>query len=233
MEVLMKTRTMFTAFVGLTIAGALALTGCTGNAKSPEDLPAAQGSDEASAFLACLTAADVDAKINTSGQVLVKTSQQFDAGGTISSDTGNGDVLTMESDDSGNLWVAPASSSYFIDDPDTQDAYATCEREHPDFAQPEFDPSSDPGFQQDQAKQEEAALAFAQCARENGFTQIADPNPEFVSGIMIPDDFTESDFRTLAEACYKADTGFGFAHSDDLGFEPWKILEESQNTPAS
>jgi hypothetical protein len=229
----MKTRAMFTALAGLAIAGALTLTGCTSNPESPEEPPAGQGSDGAAAFLACLTVADVEAKINTSGQVLVKTSQRFDAGGVISSDTGNGDVLTMESDDAGNLWVAPANSSYFIDDPDTQDAYATCEREHPDFTQPEFDPSNDAGFQQDQAKQEEAALAFAQCARANGFTQIADPNPEFVSGIMIPDGFTESDFRTLAEACYKADTGFGFAHSDDLGFEPWEVLEEFQNTPAS
>ncbi len=230
----MRTRNMFAALAGLTIAGALALSGCTSTTNPEEPDPTTQGSDEASAFLACLTAADVEAKINASGQVLVKVPGEPGGGGVISSDSGSGEgLLGMEGDDAGNTWVAVASANYFADNPDVQDAYAACEKKHPEFEQAQFNPSNDPTFQQDQKEQEEAALAFAQCARTNGFTQIADPSPEFGRGIMIPDSFTEQDFRALAEACYEPNSAFGFAHSDDLGFEPWTILEEFQNAPAS
>src|SRR5699024_11862129 len=68
----MKTPRLFTALTGLTIAGTLALSGCADyNIEEPDTAP--QSSDEASAFLGCLTSAGVDAKINTSGQVLIKT----------------------------------------------------------------------------------------------------------------------------------------------------------------
>ncbi|SMX92984.1 hypothetical protein BSP109_02679 [Brevibacterium sp. Mu109] len=230
----MKSRNMLVALAGLTMAGALALTGCT-NTASPED-PAtgSQGPDEASAFLACLTAADVEAKINASGQVLVKVPGQPGDGGQVSSGDGSGaGLLGMEGDEAGNTWVAVQSADYFADTPDVQDAYAACEAEHPNFVQAQFDPSSNPDVAEELEGQEEAALAFAQCARENGFSQIADPDAAMGGAILIPDGFSESDFRALAEECYDPASSFAFASSEDLGFDPWMVLEEFQNAPAS
>src|SRR5699024_9512999 len=101
-KALMKTRNLFTA--GLAIAGTLALSGCANNSiEDPDSAP--QNSDEASTFLGCLTSAGVDAKINTSGQVLIKTPVQLEAGDEISSDD-DGEALAIERDDAGNLWVA-------------------------------------------------------------------------------------------------------------------------------
>jgi hypothetical protein len=225
---------MFAALAGLTIAGTLALSGCTSTAGPEEPDPAAQGSDEASAFLACLTAADVEAKINASGQVLVKTPGELGGDGVISSDDGSGEgLLGMERDDAGNTWVAVASADYFVDSPEVRDAYAACEKEHPDFEQAQFDPSDDPAFQEDAAKQEEDALAFAQCAREQGYSQIADPDFSAMNGILIPSGFTEQEFRALIEACWDPNSSFAFGSHNDLTFEPWTIVDEFQNAPAS
>lgn len=230
----MRTRNMFAALAGLTIAGSLALSGCTSTTSPEEPDPTAQGSDEASAFLACLTAADVEAKINASHQVLVKIPSQPGSGEVISSDSGSGDgLLGMESDDAGNTWVAVTSADYFVDSPEVQDAYAACEAKHPDFEQAQFDPSDNPAFQEDAAKQEEDALAFAQCAREQGYSQIADPDFSSLNGVLIPSGFTEQEFRALVDACWDPASNFGFGSNGDLTFEPWTILEEFQNAPAS
>ncbi len=215
---------------GVTIA--LALTACSSAPTAPESTDDA--SDAAGAFLACLTAAGVEAKINDNGMVLVKLPPQPSDSGEMSIGSDDGRALIIEGDSAGNSWVAAADASYFTDDPDTQDAYRACEAQHPAFAQPQYDPADDPRFQADIAKQEEAALAFAQCARANGYAQIADPDPQTAPGaIMIPDDFTEADFRALAEACYDPNSTFAFGTSDGAAFEPWTILDELQNAPAS
>ncbi|HHX46474.1 MAG TPA: hypothetical protein GX718_03775 [Brevibacterium sp.] len=226
----MKTPRLFTALTGLTIAGTLALSGCADyNIEEPDTAP--QSSDEASAFLGCLTSAGVDAKINTSGQVLIKTPAQLEAGDEISSD--DDEALAMERDDAGHLWIAAPDATYFSDNPETQGAYASCEEKHPDFMQPQSDPGSDPNFQQDQAQQEEAALEFAQCARQNGFSQVADPDASVGGAILLPDGFDESAFRALAEACYDPANPIAIASTGELEFDPWKILEEFQEEPAS
>ena len=230
-KALMKTRRLFTVLTGLTIAGTLALSGCTDNSSEEPDT-APQSSDEASTFLGCLTSAGVDAKINTSGQVLIKTPAQLEAGDEISSDD-DGEALALERDDAGNLWVAAPDATYFADNPQTQDAYASCEEKHPDFMQPQSDPGSDPNFQQDQAQQEEVALEFAQCARQNGFSQVADPDASVGGAIPLPDGFDESAFRALVEACYDPANPIAIASTGELDFEPWKILEEFQEDPAS
>ncbi len=230
-KALMKTRRLFTVLSGLTTAGTLALSGCADNSSEDPDT-APQSSDEASTFLGCLTSAGVDAKINTSGQVLIKTPAQLEAGDEISSDD-DGEALALERDDAGNLWVAAPDATYFADNPQTQDAYASCEEKHPDFMQPQSDPGSDPNFQQDQAQQEEVALEFAQCARQNGFSQVADPDASVGGAILLPDGFDESAFRALVEACYDPANPIAIASTGELDFEPWKILEEFQEDPAS
>lgn len=232
----MNTRTLFTVVAGFSLLGALALTGCTSSTPSDPE-PGGPKSDAASQFLACLTSAGVDAKINDQGMVLVKdpTATSEGPGGSMSMESGGGgQSMMIEGDDAGNTWVAAVDADYFADDPDTQDAYAACEKKHPDFTQPQFDPTKDPEFTEMQGEQQEAALAFAQCARKNGYPEIADPGPGSMGGsIMIPAGFTEDDFRALIEACYDPTTGFGFGSNEDLGFEPWTILEEFQNAPAS
>jgi len=230
-KALMKTRRLFTVLTGITTAGTLALSGCADNSSEEPDT-APQSSDEASTFLGCLTSAGVDAKINTSGQVLIKTPAQLEAGDEISSDD-DGEALALERDDAGNLWVAAPDATYFADNPQTQDAYASCEEKHPDFMQPQSDPGSDPNFQQDQAQQEEVALEFAQCARQNGFSQVADPDASVGGAILLPDGFDESAFRALVEACYDPANPIAIASTGELDFEPWKILEEFQEDPAS
>lgn len=229
----MKTRTLFPALAAFTLAGALTLTGCSNTDATKDPNPTGQGSDAASAFLACLTAAKVEAKINDQGMVLVKSGKIADSeGDAFGTSPDDGEILLAEGDEAGNTWIAPADADYFANDPDTQDAWTSCEKQH-SFTQPQYDPMNDPRFQEDQAKQEEAALAFAKCARENGFTQIADPDAAMGGAVLIPDGFTESDFRALAEACYDPMSAFAFATSENLGFEPWTILEEFQNAPAS
>ena len=164
----------------------------------------------------------------------MKIPGELGGSGAISSDDGSGEgLLSMEGDDAGNTWVAVASADYFVDSPEVQDAYAACEKEHPSFEQAQFEPSDDPAFQEDAAKQEEDALAFAQCAREQGYSQIADPDFSAMNGILIPSGFTEQEFRALIEACWDPNSNFAFGSNSDLAFEPWTILDEFQNAPAS
>ncbi len=234
----MRTCTLFTAVTGLALAGALALTGCASAADpGPKPVTTERGADEASAFLACLTKAGVVAKINDSGQVLVKDIEQSGDGGAISSESGSGGdgLLGMEGDDAGNTWVIAADATYFQDDPTTQDAYAACEDSHPDFSQPEADPAAgDPEFAADQKKQEEAAIGFAQCARKNGYSQVEDPDFSAANALTLPASMTEAEFRTLIEECWNREGPvFNFGQSLDASFDAWAVLDEFLNTAAS
>lgn len=228
----MKTRALFTTLAGPTIVGVLTLIGCSSNpATSEGPAPESQGTDTTASFLACLTSAGVDAKINPSGQVLVKATDSGAAGEVISSEDG---ALGMEADDQGNSWVVPADASYFSDDPDTHDAYASCEQQFDDFEQPQFDPSDDPGFHDDAQEQEEAALVFAQCARANGYSQIQDPDFSRANALQLPSDLTEADFRDLLDECWDRDAPvFNFGQPIDAPFEAWVVLEEFLDAPTS
>ncbi len=180
---------------------ALALAACT---STPEVEADRDGTAGASArFIACLQAAGADAQRSAEGYVLVKVASQTPVdGSTYSVDsTGGGEGALLQMGDSdGDSWVAAQSSAYFVDDPDLQDAYAGCEAEHPDFAQPEYDPEDDPAVQQQLAAQLEAGLAFARCARDDGFAWAADPDAETAS-IALPADLTEDEFRAALTAC--------------------------------
>ncbi len=228
----MKTQTRFAALAGFTVAGTLAFTACTSDTMIPkEPVSADPDTDVAGSFLACLDSSGVEAKINSSGQVLVKAPAGSAEDGVISSTDG---ALAIEGDDEGNTWVVPVDATYFAQAPDIQAAYAACEEQYPNFEQPQFDSSDDPVFEQETAEQEEAALAFAQCARSNGYSNIEDPDFSRANALQIPGDLTEDNFRALLDECW--DRGapvFNFAQPVDAPFEAWAVLEEFLNAPAS
>lgn len=229
----MTNRHRLSGIAGLALAAVLALSACTATQPTKTETED-KGTDAASLFLACLTSKGVEAKINKSGQVLVRDAAQQQQPGKameMSSGSGSGEALVMEGDDAGNAWVGAVNSDYFADDPKTQEAYVACENEHPTFEQPAFDPRDDPEMQKMQADQEKAALAFAQCARENGASQFPDPDPEQMGMLMIPDDMTEDEFRAVAEACYDGETPFALGHSVDSGWAPWDVLAEFMKAP--
>ncbi|MFT4029409.1 MAG: hypothetical protein QM675_05995 [Protaetiibacter sp.] len=217
--------------IGLAAAACftLALAGCSA------DHEEGSGSQTtASQFVACLTAAGVEAKVGDTGHVLVKTGS---GDGSISSDSsgsGEGSLLTM-GDSDGSVWNAPASSAYFADDPDTQDAYAACEQEFPDFTQPEYDPQDDPALQEYLAQQAEDGLTFARCARDSGFAWVADPAGEAgtTAGIALPADLTEEEFRALLEACFEPTMSLAWLIEGELGFDLSAVLEEFTGDAAS
>lgn len=226
----MRRRTIWTSLSTAALLGTITLAGCTSAPEAEADEP---GGDSAS-FLACLTAAGVDAKINDAGQVLVKTAVPSGGDGSISVDSGDDGVLGMESDDAGDTWVIASGSDYFEDDPATQDAYASCEAAQPDFTQPEGDPfAGDAEFEAEQQAQEEAALAFAQCARESGYAQVEDPDFSQANALMVPDEMTEDELRSLLEECWDHEGPvFNFGQSIDAPFEAWAVLDEFLGTPA-
>lgn len=224
-ETTMRTR-MGAAAAGAAML-ALALAGCT----APPQDDDAQGAS--AQFVACLKAAGVDARIADEGFggafVIVKIGEPDSGGGTVSSSTDSGGeapLVTMG--DSEGTWVAAQSSAYFVDDPDTQDAYAACETAHPDFSQPEFDPDGDPAMQEQLAEQQANALEFARCARDAGFAWVADPGPDTAGAIALPADLTEAEFRAVMTACWDSEnTGFGWSlPADDLGFDWQAVLME-------
>ncbi|MFT4230299.1 MAG: hypothetical protein QM602_08430 [Microbacterium sp.] len=223
----MSTSTTMSSRIGIGVAAAgllmLALAGCA--QADPESRETADGAS--AQFVACLKAAGVDAKISDQGYVLVKTGTQTDGSISSSSDDGGEAPIMMVGDGDGSSWVAAQSSAYFTADPDTQDAYAGCEAEHPDFAQPEYDPADDPQTQEQLAQQEAAALEFARCARDEGFAWVADPQPDN-GAIVLPSSLTEADFRSLLSACWDAENP-GLAWSlpeGELGFDWQAVLEE-------
>ncbi|MFT4235527.1 MAG: hypothetical protein QM607_11090 [Microbacterium sp.] len=219
--------TMLRSKVGIGVAGAgalmLALAGCTQDASDTGET-----ADGASAqFVACLKAAGVDAKISDEGYVLVKIASQIGGSISSSSDDGGEAPIMLVGDGDGSSWVAAQSSAYFTADPDTQDAYAGCEAEHPDFEQPEYDPANDPQVQEQQEQQAAAGLEFARCARDEGFAWVADPDT--ASGaIVLPADLTEAEFRAVLTACWDAENpGLAWSLPDgDLGFDWQAVLEE-------
>ncbi len=233
----MNARTMSTLRAATVMAAALVLAGCSGNTPEPSD--SATGGT-AGQFVACLTAAGVEARIGdlgpSAGSVLVKVASQSTDGG-FSAGSGSGSAgeepLLTIGDDSGNTWVAAASSAYFVDDPDTQDAYAGCEGEFPDFAQPEYDPQSDPQQQDYLEQQAEDALAFARCARDAGFAWVADPAGEagITPAITLPADVTEDDFRALLEACFTPELNLAWGIPADLSWDWDAVFDEFTGGP--
>ncbi|MFT4029408.1 MAG: hypothetical protein QM675_05990 [Protaetiibacter sp.] len=215
------------------------LAGC-----SPASDDETAGDSGAATFVACLTAKGLDAQLGEHGYALVKQDGlrlQGEAGETgqfefdVDSSDAGAQVLWSMVDDEGVFWVAPEHAAYFADDPDTQDAYAACEAEHPDFAQPAYSPQDDPELQAQLAEQQEDGIAFARCARDAGFAWVADPVPGSGGAIVLPLDLSEDEFRDLLTACYDDElSGVGWSIDTPSGelesFDWFAVLDEFTRT---
>ncbi|MDQ0642782.1 hypothetical protein [Microbacterium murale] len=189
-----------------------ALAACAG---APAD-DADDGADDAAAtrFVTCLTGEGQTAKIIEGGQVgLLMPDAPGDGSmgesseSMMSVEAGEGDEMAMTmvfSDDEGT-WLASTAASGYPEEGGQRAAWEKCEEEIPEFSQPEPDMSASEGAETMSISQEdliESGLAFASCARENGFTDFADPDADGM--LELPVGITEDEARTLLEACAEA-----------------------------
>lgn len=200
-----------TTFPAALAAGAallLGLAACTPGADSDE-----ARADTAARFIACLQGSGVQAQSDETGRVFVLL-----RGVTV--DEVTGEMPDVEDDvqfgmvgDAGSYWIAVAEAKSFAD-PDTQDAYAACESDHPDFAQPAYtDPLNEAEMEAARLALAESALEFARCGRDAGFAWVPDPDDQ--GGIILPSDLTEEEFRALLAACFTPDAPIGFGVDPD------------------
>jgi hypothetical protein len=181
----------------------LGLAGCT-PAPDSEQVRA----DTGARFVACLQGSGVEAQSDETGRVFVLL-----PGVTVDEVTGEmpdvaDDVQFGLVGDAGSYWIAVAEAKSFAD-PDTQDAYAGCESDHPDFAQPAYtDPYNEAENEATRLAQVESALEFAHCGRDAGFAWVSDPDE--YGGIILPSDLTEEEFRAVLAACLTPEARIGF-----------------------
>lgn len=190
------------------VVALFALSACT--APSGDD-KAKDGANDAAAarFVSCLTDEGQTAKIIDGGQVgmLMPDAPMDGAMGDsmMSLDAGSGDgedmpITMMVSDDDGT-WLASTAASGYPEEGGQRAAWEKCAEEVPEFEQPVPDMAGDGSQTQMISPEEimESGLAFASCARENGFTDFADPNSDGM--LTLPKGITEDEARTLLEAC--------------------------------
>ncbi|EQM75735.1 hypothetical protein [Microbacterium maritypicum] len=190
------------------VVALFALSACT--APSGDD-KAKDGANDAAAarFVSCLTDEGQTAKIVEGGQVglLMPDAPGDGAMGTLSDSTasaGAGEemAMTMIFTDDDGTWMASTAASGYPEDGGQRAAWEACEEKVPEFTQPEPDISMRAGAETQMISPEElteAGLAFASCARDNGFTDFADPDSDGM--LTLPTGITEDEARTLLEAC--------------------------------
>jgi len=115
--------------------------------------------------------------------------------------------------DEDGAWMAANSADAYPEEGGMREAWAGCETEIPEFEQPEFDMSQTEGTQISREDVIEASLAFAECARGEGYADFPDPDD---NGMLdFPTGMTEDGFRSLLEACVDPDSGFGVPVSQE------------------
>jgi hypothetical protein len=194
------------------VVALFALAAC---AAPSEDKANDAANDAAAArFVTCLTGEGQTAKILEGGQVglLMPDAPGDGSMGTLSAGSasisaGEGEEMPMTmvfSDDDGT-WLASTAASGYQEEGGQRAAWEACEKEVPEFEQPEPDISAAEGSQTQMLSPEEfieAGLAFAACARENGFTDFADPDADAM--LTLPIGITEDEARTIFDACAEA-----------------------------
>ncbi|MCU1422452.1 MAG: hypothetical protein JWN36_2103 [Microbacteriaceae bacterium] len=218
------------------LLGAVALlAGCTAAATDQPD--AAANDALAAKFVACLEDEGQTAKIIDGGMVgLLLPDGVENDGGMMTSPGGPGDsqdggdgpsapVMVMMDED-GQQWQTSTEAAGFPEEGGMRDAWTACEEEIPDFEQPEPDMSGATSVTKDEVI--EVGLAFAACARDEGYADFADPD---LNGMMsIPTYFTEDEFRSLLEACFDSEKGTGFGiskeNADHLDFDLMAVMQE-------
>ena len=189
------------------VVALFALSACT--APSGDD-KAKDGANDAAAarFVTCLNDEGQTAKIIEGGQVgLLMPDAPADSatadGGMLSLESGGGGTgMTIFSSDDEGTWIASTTADGYPEDGGLRAAWASCEEEVPEFTQPEPDISEADTEMISPEKLIDAGLAFAECARKNGFADFADPDGEGM--LELPVGITEDETRTLFEACADA-----------------------------
>jgi hypothetical protein len=225
---------------GVGIAGAAALitalAGCSllGNSPEPEDTSAANDA-AALKFVACLTDQGQTAKILDGGMVglLLPDGVADDGPGESTAQTqgggGDGPVnMTAIIKDSEGTWQSSTSADGYPEDNGMRDAWTACEAEVPGFTQPAPDMNGADGNSTTAADQMEAALAFADCARDNGYAEFPDPADN--GSMRLPTDITEDGFRQLLEDCFDPEKPMGLMigkeTADALGFDLMAVMQD-------
>lgn len=215
------------------VVGALLLAGCTA---APDPDSSDDGANDAAAarFVACLEDQGQTAKILEGGQVgvLLPDAPGDDAGPGVSSapstaDGAAGGMTAIMMDDDG-AWQISDTAEGYPEDGGIRDAWAACEEEVPEFEQPEPDLS---GAMSEAITLEDIidlSLAFADCARENGYADFADPDENGM--VELPFGITEDEFRSLMDACSEELDGFGLPISQEsaesLDFDWMSVMSE-------
>jgi hypothetical protein len=221
---MLRNKLRYSALALPLVLAALALVGCS--APAPAATNSAANDKAAAKFVACLNDQGQTAKILDTGQVgLLQPDVATSDDGTFTTD-GNGDdqpsgdtptMVSMIKDDDGT-WLASNTAVGYPDEGGQRDAWAACQAKVPEFTQPAAD-MGDADVQKVTAEDAlKASLAFAKCARDNGFADFADPGKN--AQLTFPDGITEDEFRSLFEACAsKLDGGVPISKESIDGFQ--------------
>ncbi|MFF5624948.1 hypothetical protein ACFY5A_06245 [Microbacterium sp. NPDC012755] len=192
------------------IAAVIVLAACA----APEGQGKGDAANDAAAarFVTCLTGEGQTAKILEGGQVgMLMPDAPGDSpmesmeSGSATLSTGEGENLgmTMVTTDEDGMWLASTTADGYPEDGGQREAWETCEKKVPEFSQPEPDISMAEGAKAFSAKDMiEASLKFAECARENGYADFADPDADGM--LELPAGITEDEARELLTSCKDA-----------------------------
>ena len=211
---------------------AIALAACT--APPAEDDTTAEQEALAAKFVACLTDEGQTAKILDGGMVglLLPDGVDEGSGGIAMGDSAEkGDssepTMVMITQDEDGTWQMSSTASGYPEEGGMREAWETCEAEVPDFEQPEPDLSGAEANSVSMEDQLEASLAFADCARENGYADFADPDE--YGQLEIPS-VSEDEFRALLDACADTLEGVGLPMTQEsiegFDFDWMAVMQE-------
>jgi len=223
--------------------------GCSGNtytnAASPWEITNNETAhhstgDPVAQFVACLRLAGITAVINDNDQAVsgmvfildsnpIQTQVQIEGRGDVmatrmSVDFEDADIIKQTNlvidgfgESHRGIWLALSSSSGLRGE--IYDAYASCEYQVPEFAQPSQIVATriDAALR---ARQLDNGIQFAQCAREEGFGWVADPDIDGLNGLadrvgVDLEHLSSAEVDSLLTLCWpeRSDT-----HSDPMDF---------------
>ncbi|MBO9578010.1 MAG: hypothetical protein J7480_04490 [Microbacteriaceae bacterium] len=214
---------------GMALIAVGALTAC---APAPEDGRSVENDAAAARFVACLDEAGQTAKLLDGGQVgLLLPDEPGDEGSLATTQVGgDGPVSSVAvfMDEEG-AWMAGSSADAYPEAGGLRDAWLGCETEVPEFEQPKPDMSGVALQPASRADMIESSLAFAECARGEGYADFPDPDADAM--LDFPPGFTEDGFRELLDACM-AEDGMGFLpispeSAESFDFDWMSIMAEA------
>jgi hypothetical protein len=216
---------------------ALALAGCTG---APDDGKDAGNDAAAVKFVACLNDEGQTAKIIEGGQVgmlmpegglgSADSSGGISLGGEGGAPEGGPAVTVGISMDEDGTWMAASAAEAYPEEGGYREAWATCAAEIPEFEQPvpDMGGAGGGGTTLSSADTLEKSLAFAECARGEGYADFPDPADNGMIDFPL---MGEDEFRSLLDACLDPEDGmFGVSISpesaEQFDFDWFAVMAE-------